>query len=68
MIFVILFYLLFGIYEMLAFLHNGNRKEMFIYLVFLVGGLIISLLISINVNLPGPSRVIKQVVLYIIGK
>ncbi|MCG8482349.1 MAG: hypothetical protein MJA31_03495 [Clostridia bacterium] len=65
---VILVYVLIGIIEIVPLIKNNQKKELILYSFLFVAAFILSLLLSLGVDIPSPADYIQKAVEAIIGK
>ena len=67
-ILVIAFYIIVFILDAIPLIKNNMKKEIYLFSVLLFSAFLLSLLISLGVNIPSPAEPIKKIVFTIIGK
>lgn len=67
-ILVILGYLIVGIIEITPLIKKGQKKELILYSAIFLFAFIISLLLSLGVDLPSPATPIEKAIRTIIGE
>ncbi|AGC67635.1 hypothetical protein Cst_c06170 [Thermoclostridium stercorarium subsp. stercorarium DSM 8532] len=67
-IFVIIGYALLGIYEFVPLYKQKKWKEFYVNLVLTLISFIMAFLISINVKIPSPAKLIGKVITLLTGK
>ncbi|SHK04548.1 hypothetical protein [Paramaledivibacter caminithermalis] len=67
-ILVILGYLIVGTIEMIPLYKENRKKELIIYSIFFTAAFIISLLLSLDVKIPSPTKPIENIVNKVLGK
>lgn len=65
---VILVYIIIGVIEIIPMVKKNQKKEIILYSVILMIAFIISLLLSIGVEIPSPAKAIEKIVLTVLGK
>lgn len=65
---IILAYIIIGIIEIVPMVKKKQKKELILYSVTLMIAFIISLLLSLGVDIPSPAKAIEKIVLTVIGK
>ncbi len=65
---VILVYILIGIIEIVPLIKNNQKKELILYSFLFGAAFILSLLLSLGVDIPSPADYIQKAVEAIIGK
>lgn len=67
-ILVILAYIIIGIVEILPMVKKNQKKELVLYSIIFSGAFVLSLLLSLGINVPSPARPIEKVIQAITGK
>lgn len=67
-ILVIAFYIIVMYFEMVPLIKDKNRGKVILYSSLTIGSMIISVLLTLGVQLPSPSNQIKEIVVSIFGK
>jgi len=65
---IILFYVIIGLLEIIPMIKRGERKETVVYCIFLSLSFILSLLLSLGVEIPSPAKSLEKVIDSIIGR
>lgn len=65
---VILGYIIIGTIEMVPLYKKNQKKELIVYAFFFTAAFIISLLLSLGVEIPSPTKPIERIVKSIMGK
>lgn len=67
-ILVILGYIMVGVIEMVPLYKKNKNRELVVYSFFFASAFILSLLLSLGVEIPSPAKPIEKIVKTIIGK
>ncbi|KPU45469.1 hypothetical protein OXPF_07020 [Oxobacter pfennigii] len=67
-ILVIVVYAIIGFYEMFPMIKNKQKKELILYGITFGTAFILSMLLSLGVEIPSPADPIEAVINYVIGK
>lgn len=59
---VIVIYLIIGVTEITPLYKNKQKKELIVYCVFFLGAFVMSLLLSLGVEIPEPTEGIKFII------
>jgi len=65
---IILGYVVIGTIEIVPLYKKNKRKELAVYIIFFMAAFIISLLLSLGVEIPSPAKPIENIVKAILGK
>ncbi|MBU3153930.1 hypothetical protein LL037_09930 [Clostridium estertheticum] len=65
---VITFYIIIIFLETVPLLKEKNRGKTILYFTLIIFSMIISILLSLGIQLPSPSNMIKNIVVSIFGK
>lgn len=65
---LIIFYLLFISFEVLNFVREKRKKELYVYSIFMSFSFIISLLLVLGINIPSYDKFVGKVIYGIFGK
>ncbi|MBW9171255.1 hypothetical protein [Clostridium estertheticum] len=65
---VIIFYIIIIFFETVPLLKEKNRGKTILYFSLIIFSMTISILLSLGVQLPSPSNMIKNIVVSIFGK
>lgn len=65
---VILGYIMVGAIEMIPLYKKNKKRELIVYTFFFGSAFILSLLLSLGVEIPSPAKPIEKIVKAIIGK
>ena len=65
---LIIFYLIFIFIEVLNFIREKRKKELYVYSIFMLFSFIISLLLVLGISIPSYDRFIGKVIFSIFGK
>ncbi|MBU3099157.1 MULTISPECIES: hypothetical protein [Clostridium] len=65
---VIIFYLIIIFLETVPLLKEKNKGKTILYFTLIIFSMTISILLSLGVQLPSPSNIIKNIVVSIFGK
>ncbi|MFZ5966901.1 MAG: hypothetical protein ACOYVK_06975 [Bacillota bacterium] len=65
---VILAYIVIGAIEIIPLIKKKQKKELVVYSVLFGGAFILSLLLSLGVEIPSPAKYITKIVEAVVGK
>lgn len=65
---IILGYLIVGFVEIIPLIKKGRKKELILYSAIFLSAFVISLLLSLGVDLPSPATPIENAIKFIVGE
>lgn len=65
---VMIFYIIIIFFETVPLLKEKNKGKIILYFTLIIFSMIISILLSLGMQLPSPSNIIKNIVVSIFGK
>jgi len=67
LVFVILFYALIVVFELLPMIKKSPKKDLWLFVIGLAISFVLAVLISLNVRLPSPSKGIETIIFMLKG-
>ena len=67
LVFVILLYTFIIIFELIPMIKKRRKKDLWVYIIGLAISFILAVLISFNVKLPSPNKMIEDIILMLKG-